>query len=474
MSGKLYTDLFINSKWVTTSKTFPVKNPATGDELAQVSHAGVADIEAAIQSAHHAFKLWKNQTAKYRSEKLSAWYKIIMEHKERLAEIITLEGGKPFKESLGEVIYGASFIEWAAEQGKRIDGAMINSPLPNSEINVTFEPVGVVGAIAPWNFPLAMITRKIAPAIAAGCSVVIKPSELTPLTALYLAHLSTLAGFPEGLINFIVGDPVQIGEALTRDKRIRKITFTGSTRVGKLLLSQSVDTLKKVSLELGGNAPFIVFADANLDEAVNNLVLCKFRNGGQTCVCANRIYVEQPIYAEFAAKLKDAVALLKIGNGINEDTNIGPLINMAGKQKVLQHIYDAKSKGATVYFGGNEMDGQFVQPTILTNVPDNAIIATEETFGPVAPLFSFSSEEEVIKRANNTPFGLAAYFFTSDYKRIWRVKRELEAGMVGVNTGLLSVENAPFGGVKESGLGREGGQLGIYDFVEAKYTMNKF
>ena len=470
MLDHLYTDLFINSTWVKTTKTFEVTNPANGELLANISYAGNKEIELAIESAHMAFKLWKNQTASFRSKKLMAWHKVIMEHKDKLAEIITLECGKP----LVEVVYGASFIEWSAEQAKRVDGSIINSSLPNSEINVTFEPVGVVGAITPWNFPLAMIARKIAPAIASGCSVVIKPSELTPLTAMYLAHLSTLAEFPEGLINFIVGNPVEIGNKLTSDARIRKITFTGSTRVGKLLLSQSVDTLKRFSLELGGNAPFIVFADADLDAAIEGLIKCKFRNAGQTCVCANRIYVEQPIYDKFASKLKDAVAKLVIGNGMNKGTNIGPLINMMGKQKFLDHIKDAKDKGAIIYFGGEPMDGQFVKPVILTNVTDNCILSNEETFGPLAPLFSFTTEDEVVERANNTKFGLAAYFYTSDYKRIKRLRGAIESGMIGINTGTISAENVPFGGIKESGYGREGGKLGIYDFVEAKYTMNKF
>ena len=474
MQDALYTDLYINSKWITTTKKFGVNNPATGELVANVSFASELDIDLAIESAYNAFKIWKNQTAEYRSSKLLDWYNVIIEHKSELAKIITLENGKPLKEALGEVLYGASYIKWFAEQAKRVDGAIINSALPNSEINVTFEPVGVVGAITPWNFPIAMITRKISQAIAAGCSVVIKPSELTPLTAIYLAHLSSLAKLPEGLINLIVGDPVQIGHKLTSDPRIRKITVTGSTRVGKLLLSQSVDTLKKVSLELGGNAPFIVFADADLDAAVEGLMFSKFRNAGQTCVCANRVYVEASIYDEFAAKLKEAVSKLVVGNGLLEETNIGPLINMAAKQKFLDHIKDATDKGAKVYFGGKPMDGQFVMPTILTNVPDTALLSTEETFAPLAPLFSFVTEDEVIKRANNTKFGLAAYFYTSDYKRIKRMKSAIESGMIGVNTGTISVENAPFGGVKESGMGREGGTLGIYDFLEPKYTMSKF
>ena len=474
MLDNIYTDLFINSRWVKTAKTFEVTNPVDGSVLASVSFASTNEIELAIKSATDAFKIWKNQSASFRSKKLMAWYKIIIEHKDILAKIITLECGKPLKEALGEVMYGASFLEWSSEQAKRVNGSIINSALVDSEINVTYEPVGVVGAITPWNFPLAMITRKIAQALAAGCSVVIKPSELTPLTALYLAYLSTLAEFPEGLVNFIVGDPVEIGNILTTDPRIRKITFTGSTRVGKLLLSQSVATLKKVSLELGGNAPFIVFADANLDAAVEGLIQCKFRNSGQTCVCANRVYVEQSIYNEFASKLRESVAKLVVGNGIDENTNIGPLINIAAKQKVLNHINDAIAKGAKVYFGGEEIDGQFVMPTILTDVTDDAVVANEETFGPLIPLFSFTTEDEVLDRANNTKFGLAAYFYTSDYKRIRRVKHRIESGMVGVNTGLISVENAPFGGIKESGIGREGGELGIYDFLEAKYTMNKF
>ncbi|MDQ5919977.1 MAG: succinate-semialdehyde dehydrogenase / glutarate-semialdehyde dehydrogenase [Pseudomonadota bacterium] len=474
MQENLFTDLFINSKWVKTNKQYVVTNPATGQQIASVSHAGSDEIEAAIQSATVAFKVWKNSSAKTRCEKLQKWCQLIIAHKEQLAALITMECGKPLKEAANEALYAASFVEWAAEQARRIDGVIIDSHMPNTEINVAYEPVGVVAAITPWNFPVAMVTRKIAPAIAAGCSIVLKPSELTPLSALYLAHLALLAEFPEGLINIIGGDSAEIGAKFTHDERIRKITFTGSTRVGKILLADSASTLKRVSLELGGNAPFIIFEDADMDEALAGLMQCKFRNAGQTCVCANRILVQQSIYDEFAARFKNMVAKLNVGNGFDENTNIGPLINLSGKQKAQAHIKDAVNKGATLYFGGEDLGGNFLQPTILTHVTDDALLCREETFGPVAPIFSFIDEDEAVYKANNTKFGLAAYFFTSDYKRIHRLKRSLEVGMIGVNSGVLSAENVPFGGVKESGLGREGGKPGIYEFVEAKYTMNKF
>jgi len=472
--AKVFTDLFINNEWVSTDSKYAVVNPATEEKLADVSFAQEQHIQAAIASASVAFESWKKLSAKARSEYLAKWYELIITHKEQLAYLVTLEAGKPLKEALGEVLYAASFVQWAAEQAKRIDGMIIDSALPQTEIQVTYEPVGVVAAITPWNFPLAMVTRKIAPAIAAGCTIVLKPAELTPLSALYLAHLSQLANFPAGVINLIVGNPVQIGEYFTSDARIRKLTFTGSTKVGKLLLANSAATVKKVSLELGGNAPFIVFEDANLPDAVANLMLCKFRNAGQTCVCANRILVHKSVSAKFAALLKEEVAKLQVGNGVDAQTTIGPLINRAGKQKAQNHISNAITNGATLYYGGDDLGGNFLQPTILTNMPANSSISCEETFGPVAALFEFDSEEEAISLANNTQFGLAAYFFTSDYQRIQRVRKALQAGMIGVNTGVISVENAPFGGIKESGLGREGGQIGIYEFVEAKYTMNKY
>ena len=474
MTENFFTELFINSQWVNTVRRIKVFNPATNEVVAEVAHAEKEHIEAALCSADAAFKLWKHSSAKVRCNVLMKWYHLILEHQQQLAKIVTLECGKPLKEAVGEVVYAASFVEWAAEQAKRIDGYIINSPLPQTEINVMYEPVGVVGAITPWNFPAAMITRKIAPAIAAGCAVVLKPAETTPLTALYLAYLSVLAGFPSGLINMIMGDPEQIGESLTSDERIRKITFTGSTRVGKILYASSAATVKKVSLELGGNAPFIVFADADLDAAANGLILCKFRNAGQTCVCANRVLVQQAVYEEFALKLKALVAKLKVGNGLDADTTLGPLINQAGKRKVLNHVNDALANGASLYYGGNDLAGNFVEPTILTNVTEKALISHEETFGPVAALFAFATEEDAVRMANNTKFGLAAYFYTTDYQRIWRVKQQLEYGMIGINSGTISVENAPFGGIKESGVGVEGGQLGIYEFVETKYTMNKF
>ena len=395
----------------------------------------------------------------------------MLENQEDLAKIITLEGGKPISESIGEIAYAASFFEWFSEEAKRVYGDVIPAHQHDRRTLVIKQPIGVVGCITPWNFPSAMLARKIAPAIAVGCSVVAKPAPETPFSALALAYLSELAGFPKGLLNILTGDAERIGAVLTENKDIRKITFTGSTSVGKLLLKQSAESVKKVSLELGGHAPFIVFEDADLDAAVDGALIAKYRNSGQTCVCANRIYVQSGIYDAFCERFTEKTSGLVVGNGLEEKTQQGPLISNNAMRKVSLHIDDAKNKGATVATGGNphNLGGLFFEPTVLTDVTDDMLIAKEETFGPVAPIFSFENEQEVVKRANDTPFGLAAYFYTSDLGKSWRVSEQLDYGMVGLNTGIISTEMAPFGGIKESGIGREGSKYGVDDYLEMKY-----
>ena len=395
----------------------------------------------------------------------------MLENQEDLAKIITLEGGKPISESIGEIAYAASFFEWFSEEAKRVYGDVIPAHQHDRRTLVIKQPIGVVGCITPWNFPSAMLARKIAPAIAVGCSVVAKPAPETPFSALALAYLSELAGFPKGLLNILTGDAERIGAVLTENKDIRKITFTGSTSVGKLLLKQSAESVKKVSLELGGHAPFIVFEDADLDAAVDGALIAKYRNSGQTCVCANRIYVQSGIYDAFCERFTEKTSGLVVGNGLEEKTQQGPLISNNAMRKVSLHIDDAKNKGATVATGGNphNLGGLFFEPTVLTGVTDDMLIAKEETFGPVAPIFSFENEQEVVKRANDTPFGLAAYFYTSDLGKSWRVSEQLDYGMVGLNTGIISTEMAPFGGIKESGIGREGSKYGVDDYLEMKY-----
>ena len=462
----------IGGKWTGRPK-LDVINPATGEVIGRVPDLGQAETRAAIEAANAAFPGWSGTLAKERSAILRRWFDLQNEHKEDLARLMTAEQGKPLAEARAEVDYAASFTEFYAEEAKRILGEIIPTPKKSGRMLVLKQPVGVVGAITPWNFPLAMITRKISPALAAGCTVVVKPAPETPLCALALAELAMQAGVPPGVLNVVTGDAVAIGGELTSNPLVRMITFTGSTEVGKLLMRQSADTMKKLSLELGGNAPFIVFDDADLDAAVEGALASKYRNSGQTCVCANRILVQDGIYDRFAEKLAEAAAKLKVGAGHVEGVVQGPLINAAALDKVETHVGDAVAKGAKVLTGGKRhaLGRTFYEPTVLTEVMPHMQIAQEETFGPVAPLFRFHDEAEVIALANGTPYGLAAYFYTRDLSRAWRVAEALEYGMIGVNEGIISSELAPFGGVKELGQGREGSHHGIDEFVELKYVM---
>ncbi len=464
---------YINGTWADADSgdTFAVTNPANGEIITSVPKMGEAETHRAIEAAQAAFGPWKDRTAKERAQIMRKWFELIMANQEDLALLMTLEQGKPLAEAMGEVAYGASFVEWFAEECKRIYGDTIPEHLPGRRLIVTKEPIGVVAAITPWNFPIAMITRKCAPAIAAGCTVVIKPAEDTPLSAFALAELAERAGIPKGVMNIVSGVPQQIGKALTESKIVRKLTFTGSTPVGKFLMKQCADTVKKTSMELGGNAPFIVFEDADLDAAVDGAMMSKFRNAGQTCVCSNRILVQEGVYDAFAKKLVEKVAALKVAPGTEEGAQQGPLINAAASSKVSELINDAVSKGATTVIGGNPHDlgGTFFEPTVITGVTDDMRVFSEEIFGPVAPLYKFKTEEEAVKMANDTPFGLAAYFYSRDIGRVWRVSRALEYGIVGINEGIISNEVAPFGGVKESGVGREGSKYGMEDFLEIKY-----
>lgn len=463
---------YIDGSWVG-EPVFPVTNPATGEELARVPNFGADETRTAIEAAANAFRAWSQTLAKERSTILRRWFELIMSHAEELAHLMTAEQGKPLAEARGEVAYGASFVEFFAEEAKRIYGETIPTHRRDGRIIVIKQPVGVVAAITPWNFPLAMITRKVAPALAAGCTVVCKPAPDTPLTALALAALADEAGMPGGVLNFVTGDAEQIGREMTANPLVRFIGFTGSTRVGKLLMSQAAATVKKVALELGGNAPFIVFDDADLDRAVDGALASKYRNSGQTCVCANRLLIQDGIYDAFAKKLAGKVAEMKVGIGTEPGVMQGPLINERALSKVEAHVADAVAKGAKVLTGGRRhaLGGTFYEPTILTDVTPEMLCAREETFGPVAPLFRFHTEEEAVKLANDTPSGLAAYFYARDIGRVWRVAEQLEYGMVGINEGIISTEVAPFGGVKESGLGREGSHHGIEEFVEMKYLM---
>lgn len=464
---------FINGHWVdaNSKKTFDVINPFDQSILGHVPECSTEETTRAIQAAETALLKWRTFTAKERSDLLWKWATLIDENKEDLALLMTLEQGKPLAEALSEIHYGNAFIKWFAEEGRRIYGDIIPSNKPNQHLLVIKQPVGVVGAITPWNFPMAMITRKCAPALAAGCTVVIKPAEETPFSALALAVLAEQAGFPAGVLNIVTGIAEKIGMELTTHPAVKKISFTGSTTVGKLLMKQSAGTVKKVSLELGGNAPFIIFDDADLDAAVKGVIASKFRNTGQTCVCANRILVHDKIYDVFSEKLIQAVKKLKLGNGLDPDVQQGPLINEAALQKVNQHIADAKSKGAKIALGGQSHSAGklFFEPTVILDATANMRLAREETFGPVAPLFRFKTEKEAIQMANDTEFGLASYFYSRDIYRIWRVAEALEYGMVGINEGVFSTEVAPFGGCKESGMGREGSKYGIEEYVELKY-----
>ncbi|MGA9764035.1 MAG: NAD-dependent succinate-semialdehyde dehydrogenase [Rhodomicrobium sp.] len=460
----------VNGRWIGEPET-AVYNPATGAAIARVPNFGATETKAAVEAAHRAFPGWSGRLAKERSAILRRWFDLQLRHAEELAQLMTAEQGKPLAEARGEVAYGASFVEFYAEEAKRIYGETIPTHKKGGRIIVHKHPIGVVGAITPWNFPFAMITRKVAPAIATGCTVVVKPAPDTPLTALALAALAEEAGLPAGVLNVITGDAEAIGKELTANPLVRAIAFTGSTRVGKILMKQSASTVKKVSLELGGNAPFIVFDDADLDRAVEGAIASKFRNMGQTCVCANRILVQDGIYDVFAAKLAEAVSKMKVGPGNEEGVVQGPLINEAGLAKVEAHVADALAKGAQALTGGKRhaLGHTFFEPTVLINANAGMRVAAEETFGPVAPLFRFKEEEEAVSFANSTPYGLAAYFYSRDVGRVWRVTEKLEFGIVGVNEGIVATELAPFGGVKESGLGREGSRHGVEEFLEMKY-----
>jgi len=465
---------YVNGNWIggNGAATFDVLDPATGALLATLPEMGVAETAAAIDSAYRAQPLWAARPAKDRSHLLRKWHDLIIAHADALAAILTAEMGKPLAEARGEILYAASYVEWYAEEAKRINGETIPAPSPDRRMLVIKQPVGVVGTITPWNFPAAMIARKIAPALAVGCTVVSKPAEQTPLSAIALAVLAERAGIPAGVFNLVLGtDGPAIGKELCSNPKVRKISFTGSTEVGRILMRQCSDQIKKVSLELGGNAPFIVFDDADLDAAVEGAMVSKYRNAGQTCVCANRIYVQSEVYDAFAEKLAAKVAALSVGNGFDKGVTIGPLIEEAAIGKVEAHIADALAKGATVVAGGRRIDGPgtFFEPTLLTDVTRDMTVAREETFGPLAPLFRFDTVEDVIAQANDTEFGLAAYFYAGDLKKVWKVAEALEYGMVGINTGLISSEAAPFGGIKQSGIGREGSAHGADDYLELKY-----
>jgi succinate-semialdehyde dehydrogenase/glutarate-semialdehyde dehydrogenase len=472
-TGLLRQHAYLNGAWCAADNdaTLAVYNPATGVLLGTVPLMGVAETRRAIDAAHAAWPAWRKKTAKERAAILRKWHGLILEHAEDLAQLMTAEQGKPLAEARGEVAYGASFIEWFAEEAKRIAGETLASPWPDRRLLVTKEPIGVCAAITPWNFPIAMITRKVGPALAAGCTMVLKPAEATPFCALALAELAERAGVPPGVFSVVTGDPVAIGGELSSSALVRKLTFTGSTAVGRLLMAQSAPTIKKLSLELGGNAPFIVFDDADLDAAVEGALASKYRNAGQTCVCANRIYVQDGVYQQFADKLVAAVRQLKVGDGTGDGVTQGPLINEKAVQKVEQHVADALSKGGKLLAGGQRhaLGHGFFEPTVIADVDSTMLVATDETFGPLAPLFRFHTDEEALALANATEFGLASYFYSRDIGRIWRVAEGLESGMVGVNTGLISNEIAPFGGVKQSGLGREGSHYGLDDYLVIKY-----
>ncbi|MES2323545.1 MAG: NAD-dependent succinate-semialdehyde dehydrogenase [Pseudomonadota bacterium] len=464
---------YIDGEWAAAddASVIDVKNPATGESLGSVPHMGGAETRRAIAAANAAWPAWRKKPARERSVILRKWNELMLENADDLALIMTAEQGKPLAEAKGEITYAASFLEWFAEEARRIEGDTLQSPWPDRRIVVTKEPIGVCAAITPWNFPAAMITRKVGPALAAGCPMVVKPAELTPFSALALAVLAERAGVPRGVFSVLTGDSKAIGAEMTGNPTVRKLTFTGSTQVGRILMQQCAPTIKKLSLELGGNAPFIVFDDADLDAAVEGAIASKYRNAGQTCVCANRLYVQDGVYEQFAEKLVAAVAKLKVGNGQDAGVTQGPLIEEKAVLKVEEHIADALAKGGRLLAGGQRhaLGHSFFQPTVIADVDSSMQVATEETFGPLAPLFRFKTEKEVIAMANDTEFGLAAYFYSRDIGRVWRVADAIESGMVGVNTGLISTEIAPFGGVKQSGLGREGSRYGIDDYLVIKY-----
>ena len=465
---------YIDGAWreADSGETINVRNPATGEVIGTVPKMGASETRRAVDAAAAALSSWRARTAKDRAVVMRRWFELILEHQDDLAVLMTMEQGKPLAEARGEVVYAASFVEWFAEEGKRIYGETVPQHLADRRIIVLKEPIGVVGAITPWNFPAAMITRKAGPALAAGCTFVCKPATETPYSALALCELAERAGVPAGVFNMLSGKSSEIGDELTHNPGVRKITFTGSTAVGKKLMAQAASTVKKVTMELGGNAPFLVFDDADIDAAVDGAMLSKFRNMGQTCVCANRIYVQDDIHDAFAEKLATRVAAMKVGNGLDDGVVQGPLINEAAVEKVEEHIADAVAKGARIMTGGSrhELGRTYFQPTVMADVNPQMLVARDETFGPLAPLFRFSREDEAIALANDTEFGLASYFYSRDVGRIWRVSEALEYGIVGVNTGIISTEIAPFGGIKESGVGREGSHMGIDEYVEAKYV----
>jgi succinate-semialdehyde dehydrogenase/glutarate-semialdehyde dehydrogenase len=472
----LRTDALIDGHWVQSASRFGVFDPATGQKLADVSNLGAADAEKAIAAADRAWPAWRQKTAKERSIILRRWFDLLMENQEDLARLMTAEQGKPLAEARGEVAYGASFVEWFAEEAKRVNGETLPQFDSSRRLMVLKQPIGVCAAITPWNFPLAMITRKVAPALAAGCPVVIKPAELTPLTALAAAELAVRAGIPPGVINVVTADEqgsIAVGRALCASAVVRHLSFTGSTAVGRILMAQCAPTIKKLSLELGGNAPFIVFDDADVDSAVEGAFASKYRNAGQTCVCTNRFYVHSSVYDEFVRKFAAKVKTAKVGNGFEEGVSQGPLIEAAAILKVESHVRDAQSKGGRIVTGGRRIEGLetglFYEPTVVADATAQMLCAQEETFGPFAPVFRFHTDDEVIAAANATDVGLASYFYSRDIGRIFRVAEALEYGMVGINTGLISTEHVPFGGVKQSGLGREGSKHGIEDYVELKY-----
>ncbi len=473
----LKTDALVNGQWVkgAAGTRFDVLDPSNGHKLADVANLGPADAELAIKAANAAWPAWRTKTGKERSIILRKWFDLLMANQEDLGRIMTAEQGKPFPEAKGEVAYGASFVEWFAEEAKRVNGETLPQFDNNRRLMVIKQPIGVCAAITPWNFPLAMITRKVAPALAAGCPVIIKPAELTPLTALAAAELAIRAGIPAGVLNMLTADgdnSIAVGKVFCASDVVRHISFTGSTEVGRILMQQSAPTVKKLSLELGGNAPFIVFDDGDIDSAVEGAMASKYRNAGQTCVCANRIYVQEGVYDQFVQKFAAKVAAVKIGNGFEDGVSQGPLIEPAALDKVERHVADAVAKGGKVLTGGKratEVGTQFFQPTVLAEAKQNMLCATEETFGPFAPVFRFKTEQEVVEMANATIFGLASYFYSRDVGRIFRVSEALEYGMVGINVGVIATEHVPFGGVKQSGLGREGSHHGMDDYVELKY-----
>lgn len=471
----LRTQAYINGQWVDANNgaTVAVINPATGETIADVPQMGHLEAEQAVTAAQAALATWRLVPAKQRSQIMRKWFDLMMAHQDDLGRILTLEQGKPLAEAKGEIAYGASYIEWYAEEAKRVYGDIIPALNPSQRILVNKEPIGVCAAITPWNFPNAMIARKVAPAIAAGCTIVVRPASQTPLSAFAIAELAERAGLPAGVLNIITGSATEIGKVLTQDERVSKFSFTGSTPVGRLLMEQCAATIKKVTMELGGNAPFIVFDDADIDAAIEGAMASKFRNSGQTCVCTNRFYVQAGIYEQFVERFSVAVKGLKLGNGLEEGTDLGPLIEQSAIEKVEHHIKDAVSKGGSVVIGGEaqQAGSLFFEPTIVRDVNQTMLVATEETFGPVAPVFKFETEQEVIAYANDTEFGLASYLFTKDLGRAFRITQALEYGMVAVNSGLLSNEAAPFGGVKQSGLGREGSKYGIEDYLEIKYML---